>query len=291
MLLMPQGGEFMEPILDFISQVPDDILKSTKVCPCSNVVLFKPMAYIGGTSFRVTDYHVVIPSEDTPEALFNSKMMHIEPRSILTVNPGDQVVCFTNASAKPYYSLLIHPDFLHKIAEEMDFSGEVRFENLLNPFSFTLYQLLEKLECEYVRPDKMNLLIDSLEIQIAALLLREYKTNVARPIDSSEDISSYISMAIEYMYENLNSNLFLEDICREIHVSRFHFIRMFTRETGLTPHKYLLMLRIEKAKELLETNKYSVMETAELCGFESVSHFSVTFKKVTGFSPASFKSY
>lgn len=281
----------MEPIVDFISQVPDDILGKTKVYPCGNIVLFRPTVYIGGISFNVTDYHVVIPSEDTPEALFNSKMMCIELRSVLTVNPGDKVVCLKNASAKPYYSLLIHPDFVHKIAEEMDFAGEVRFENLLNPFSPALYQLLKNLECECGRPDSMNLLLDSLGIQIMALLLREYKTNMNRPLPPAEDTGSYLCTAIEYMQENLSKNLCLEDICQEIHVSQYHFIRMFARETGLTPHRYLLALRVKKAKELLKMKKYSVMEAAGLCGFESVSHFSATFKKITGLSPTDFKSH
>jgi hypothetical protein len=98
---VPQGGEDVEPVLDFISQVPEGILKRTKVYPSSNAVLFKPAVYIEGTSFDVTDYHVVIPSEDTPEALFNNEKLRIEQRSILTVNPGDRVVCFAGASASP----------------------------------------------------------------------------------------------------------------------------------------------------------------------------------------------
>lgn len=280
----------MEPILDFISQVPDDILERTKVYPCGNAVLFKPAVYMEGTSFDVTDYHVVIPSEDTPKALFNNEMLRIEARSILTVNPGDRVVCFTGAAAKPYYSLLIHPDFLHRVAGEMDFGGEVRFEDFLNPFSTDLYQLVKNLECECRRPDRLDLLMDSLEIQIAALLLREYKTNMNKPFAPFEDDGSYIRRAIEFMRENFSSNLYLEDICREIHVSRYHFIRTFMKETGLTPHRYLLTLRVQKAKELLATKKYSVMETAGLCGFESVSHFSTTFRKATGYSPTDFSS-
>lgn len=279
----------MGPVTDFMSQVPKDVLEKTKVCPCGDVVLFKPVVYMGGASFDVTDYHVVIPSEDTPQALFNSRMMRIESRSILTVNPGDRVVCFTDAAAKPYYSLLIRPGLIHKIAEEMNFDGEVRFENLLNPFSPVLYQALKELEREYERPDRVNLLLGSLEIQITALLLRTYQTNIHRPLLPSGNAGSYVRAAIEYMQENFSSNLFLEDICREIHVSRYHFIRMFEKETGVTPHRYLLMIRVKKAEELLGTKKYSVMETAGLCGFENVSHFSATFKRLTGRSPAGFK--
>lgn len=130
----------------------------------------------------------------------------------------------------------------------MDFTGAVRFENFLNPFSSALYQFPKKLECEYERPDRMNLLLDSLEIQMTALLLRDYKTNVNKPLSPSDDTGSYIRTAIEYMQENFSSNLFLEDSCREIHVSQYHFIQMFVRETGLTPHKYMLTLRIKKPR-------------------------------------------
>jgi AraC family transcriptional regulator len=65
---------------------------------------------------------------------------------------------------------------------------------------------------------------------------------------------------------------------------------MFRLKVGMTPHKYLLKIRVEKAKELLSTNRYSVTETAMLCGFESVPHFSDTFKKLTGYSPNSYKT-
>jgi AraC family transcriptional regulator len=65
---------------------------------------------------------------------------------------------------------------------------------------------------------------------------------------------------------------------------------MFSRKVGLTPHRYLICVRIERAKELLGTRRYSVAETAVLCGFESISHFSDTFKKVTGYSPMEYRN-
>jgi transcriptional regulator GlxA family with amidase domain len=64
---------------------------------------------------------------------------------------------------------------------------------------------------------------------------------------------------------------------------------MFKQKVGMTPHKYLLNIRIEKAKELLNTNHYSVAETAVFCGFESITHFSAAFKKSTGYSPFEYK--
>lgn len=73
------------------------------------------------------------------------------------------------------------------------------------------------------------------------------------------------------------------DICC---VSEDHFIRMFKSYTGLPPYRYLLKIRIEYAKELLENTSISVTECAETVGFCSVAHFSRTFKKFTGHSPS-----
>jgi AraC family transcriptional regulator len=245
---------------------------------------------LGGIKFNVTDYHIVIPSETTPEAIFNDKRICVNQRKILAVNPGDTVSCLINAPAKPYYSFLIKPDLLRKIAEEMNFAGNIRFENLLNPYSVELFQTFKDLERESSRPDRLNLVLDSLEIQIAALLIRELKTNLKIDTPYFQDVDSYIRSALEYIQTYFSSNITLEDICKEIHVSHYHFIRMFRLKVGMTPHKYLLKIRVEKAKELLSTNRYSVTETAMLCGFESVPHFSDTFKKLTGYSPNSYKT-
>ena len=57
----------------------------------------------------------------------------------------------------------------------------------------------------------------------------------------------------------------------------------------MAPHKYLLSIRMEKAKELLIAGQYSVAETAMLCGYESISNFSTTFKNVVGISPIDYK--
>ncbi len=274
---------------DFISQIPDSVLQKTAVDPFNNIVLFKPAQYMGGITFNVTDYHIVIPSEVTPEALINNEMLHGDQRNIMAVNPGDTVTCLTDAPAKPYCSFLVKPKLINMIAEEMDFAEEIRFENVLNPFSAELTQAVKNLEREYGREDRLKLMLDSLEIQISALLLRKFKTNANRTAPRIQDIDSYIGTALEYIHANYGSNIALQDICKEIHVSEYHFIRMFVKKVGVTPHRYLLMVRMEKAKELLSSRQYSVAETATLCGYGNISAFSAAFKRMIGISPAEYK--
>jgi AraC-like DNA-binding protein len=279
----------MTQFVDFISQIPDDVKQKTETQPCSNITLFKPVLYMGGVQFDVSDYHIVFPSENTPDVLFNNKRIHGSLRSILAVNPGDIVTCIKNAPAKPYYSLLIKTSLVQEIAEHMDFLGEIRFNHLLNPFSIELLQLVKSLDREFKRPDRLNLMLDCLETEITVLLLREFKLNRTKHIPLSQDSDSYINLAKEYIQTYFNSNITLSDICDEIHVSQYHFIRTFSKQVGLTPHMYLSKVRIEKAKELLDARHYTVSETAALCGFASTPYFSAVFKKATGYTPAAYK--
>jgi AraC family transcriptional regulator len=102
-------------------------------------------------------------------------------------------------------------------------------------------------------------------------------------------MDTYIDTAIEYIQTFFSANITIDDICGEINVSPFHFIRTFKQKIGVSPHQYLLNIRIEKAKELLCMRQHSVAETAMLCGFLSLPHFSSTFKTATGYSPSEYK--
>ncbi len=274
---------------DFMRQVPEALLQKTEMHLCDSIIIFKPAFYIGGITFDITDYHIVIPSETTPEILINNKPVRGEDGKILAINPGDSVACIRHAPAKPYRSFLLRPKLLQKIAAEIGFDAEPRFESFLNNFSFELIDSFNRLEREAARRDRSNLMLDSLEVQIAVLLLRELKTNVKPASRNLQDADSYVGMAQEYIRTYFSSNISLRDICREIHVSPFHFIRTFMKKTGMTPHKYLLSVRMEKAKELLMAGRHSVAETAMLCGYNSISNFSVAFKNTVGISPSDYK--
>ncbi|UQZ88641.1 XRE family transcriptional regulator [Deltaproteobacteria bacterium Smac51] len=66
--------------------------------------------------------------------------------------------------------------------------------------------------------------------------------------------------------------------------SRFHFIRLFRRDTGLTPHQYLLRRRVKLARALL-SDRLSIADVALETGFYDQSHLDRYFKKVVGLSP------
>ena len=86
---------------------------------------------------------------------------------------------------------------------------------------------------------------------------------------------------------NYADKIDIDNISDEAYFSKFHFIRLFKKIYGKTPHQYLKYVRIEKAKQILKTNN-SVTETCFLVGFDSLSSFSGLFKKNTGETPSSY---
>jgi AraC-like DNA-binding protein len=80
----------------------------------------------------------------------------------------------------------------------------------------------------------------------------------------------------------------LKDMAGEACFSKFHFIRLFKNLYGQTPYQLLKMVRIQKAKQLLQTG----MPVASVCfsvGFDSASSFTGFFKKITGSTPSAFQ--
>lgn len=70
-----------------------------------------------------------------------------------------------------------------------------------------------------------------------------------------------------------------------------HLSRLFTRHENITIEKYLILLKVEKAKELLENGEKSVVDITEALGYSSTQHLSRQFKTITGISISSYKKF
>ena len=92
-----------------------------------------------------------------------------------------------------------------------------------------------------------------------------------------------------YMLEHYTDKDFnYKKMCFQSNLSYDYFKELFIKQYGASPVKILTNMRIEKAKELLITGKYTITEIAQMCGFENVYYFSSVFKKLVGVSPSKF---
>jgi len=91
-----------------------------------------------------------------------------------------------------------------------------------------------------------------------------------------------------FIDDHFNDDIDLNNIADEAYFSKFHFIRLFKKIYGHTPHQYLTKVRIENAKSFLQRD-ISVTETCFAVGFNSVSSFTGLFKKITLLTPSAYQ--
>ncbi|MDR7277048.1 AraC family transcriptional regulator [Catenuloplanes atrovinosus] len=98
-----------------------------------------------------------------------------------------------------------------------------------------------------------------------------------------------LARVVDYMHERIADTIQLDELAGLVNISKFHFLRMFTRATGLTPHRYLTRLRLQRAAGLLRNSGLSVQRIAMACGYTSASRFAAAFRRQYGVSPAGYR--
>ena len=98
-----------------------------------------------------------------------------------------------------------------------------------------------------------------------------------------------VESARSFLDEHYSERILLEDLGRVAAVSPFHLARLFKSHVGTSPHRYLMLTRIERARDLLCTTDLSVSQVGQRVGFASLSHFTMTFRSETGSTPTDFR--
>jgi AraC family transcriptional regulator len=98
-----------------------------------------------------------------------------------------------------------------------------------------------------------------------------------------------LQRVLDRMKADFGRDLDLNILAAESGYSRSHFLRTFRASMGYSPHQWLMRLRIEEAKALLQRKSRSLLEIALECGFSSHAHFSRTFHQITGAVPSEYR--
>jgi AraC family transcriptional regulator len=127
---------------------------------------------------------------------------------------------------------------------------------------------------------------ESLSLALAVHLLRRYAAVPAGLQRLRGGLSQEkLTLATEYIQDQLESGLSVSGIARTIHMSPFHFARLFKQSTGKSPYRYVVQARAKRAKELLKSGKFSIIEIAHRLGYADQSHLTRQLKDVFGATP------
>lgn len=127
-------------------------------------------------------------------------------------------------------------------------------------------------------------------IQMLLLVIREQCEPMEKPQGYSfESVNRkyVVEQMLNYFEDHYNEKISLDQIAENMYLSPFYISKIFKSETGDTPIRHLINIRLEKAKELLENGyKGSIQEVAATVGYDDAYHFSKLFKKHFGISPS-----
>lgn len=95
--------------------------------------------------------------------------------------------------------------------------------------------------------------------------------------------------AVTLIHERFWEPLTLDDLARSAMVSKYHFLRVFTRVTGITPGRFLTAVRLQEAKRLLLSTPLTVADISARVGYSSAGSFTRRFTELVGLSPTQYR--
>src|SRR5216684_5037120 len=132
---------------------------------------------------------------------------------------------------------------------------------------------------------------ESLANALAVYLLNRYTVRRYTPVAYRGGLPGYrLRRVLDFIGDNLAEELSLEQLAAVAGMSSHYFAELFKKSTGHAPHQYVLLQRIERAKENLRVAGRSVIQAGLDSGFQNPSHFARVFRKLVGVSPSRFQS-
>lgn len=211
------------------------------------------------------------------------------------LNPGDAHRDYSTKRARDYLMVNIKKEFFRDISSAL--GREMKELPLfMAPKIKTdpgLKRIFETLQREVDGRDfGREVMVRSLVTELALHLFRAFTPSpvaLDRHENELKRARYQVRRAIEYLQDNYTHPFSLCGMAAEAGLSKYHLERVFKEAVGLPPHTYMLMLRIERAKQLLATTTKPIAEIALDLGFSHQSHLSNVFKRLAGVTPGSYR--
>ncbi|MEP3244683.1 MAG: AraC family transcriptional regulator [Sneathiella sp.] len=223
------------------------------------------------------------------QAFFSRGAYHVsEPGNVILFNPEDIHDGSAGGEEELHYLMLyLSADILHPHLQSSGWSGgaDFRLSDLVSADTGIYEALLSLAGC--VRGG----VTDGFEQErclhnLALSLARSEGAELHRISEGRKD--SVLNKARDYIQANIRHDISLDDLGQELNMSKFHFLRLFREQTGITPYQYVLSCRVEQARKALHGGE-TVSDIACDYGFFDLSHFNRRFKAVFGVTPAAYQ--
>lgn len=233
------------------------------------------------------DYHILYIAAGTCHVKLegDKDFRPVMEGSIILFRPCErQEYIFRAGSRSTSYYLHFTGKDCKKILEELGIYGITVF-NMGKSTAFE--SAFEKMTLEYsLKKSGYEYYCAALLLQLLTIISRKYELS---KIHVDRESEKRINHALEVIYRSISVDISVDDLAKECCLSTGHFSHLFKEIVGVSPHSYIVFLRMEKARDLLLNTRLSIREVGELVGCPDQNYFSRLFKKHSGLSPSEFR--
>jgi AraC-like DNA-binding protein len=229
-------------------------------------------------------YAVCTVDKAASDIRYRLNLRRVTNSSTLLFEPGETHVTQPTTGPQDFQVLFFTLETMRQYAEEMGIKGQLHF----NPAFSTDEEVL--LSCKRMQAAILDEVTEfELQSRLAECvgMLLTHQAERRMPEMSSPGRQP-LMRARDFLFDQYAHALSLDEIAGIAGLSRFHFLKAFTAQFGLTPHAYQIHLRIERSLPLLRQGM-SLTHVAETMGFNDQSHFIRHFKRIMGVTPGQYK--
>ncbi|MGV2287909.1 AraC family transcriptional regulator [Trinickia sp. YCB016] len=235
------------------------------------------------------DYHIGLVTEGIQRQRFGGKTVLLGPGCVSLMPPGvihDGVG--EGSGAFTLKTFRLSPDLLGDVAEEIggsprepELAGTVLEDPVLAGHLLRLHDAMRR-----------NNGAITLDVQSQWLTLMECLFEQSRAVVPQDVKGALLPVqwqrVRDYCFAHLDEKITLEELASVCGLGRFHFLRQFKQTVGMTPHAWLVRLRLEQACSLLAQSSQTIAEVAQGVGFYDQSHFNRAFRQAFGVPPSNY---
>jgi AraC family transcriptional regulator len=189
-------------------------------------------------------------------------------------------------------AVAIHPSLLSHAMQEVNHGSEIELKEQWNLVDRHISALVMEMTADIEDSTPAGVLYgESLANALAIYLLKRYSVRPPATCTYKGGLPPYrLRRVLEFIAESLDEDVSLLQLAAVAGMSSHYFSELFKQSTGRAPHNYVLLQRIERAKQRLRDPKWSIIDAALDAGFHNQSHFARVFRKTMGVTPSRFRA-
>ena len=226
------------------------------------------------------DYYLIYVLADEVQVLRQGEWQRLIPGSVIVIPPNTPYKCKCATASASF--LWVH------------FTGS-GVEQILDRYKIELFPSIYKTSATNSISSRFQKLFegfarnDSYRVYDLSALLDRLLIEISRAVEKNRAEKISLSRSIRYINENYTTQIKIPDLAKMENICMTSYNKAFKKQMGMSPTKYIIMLRTNNAKELLCTTNMTIQKIGAICGYDDVNFFRKTFKKETDISPSEYR--